>query len=180
MNDEHIIKIETAFRCANSFDELFDSFREALKIGLSDMNIYRILLSNPKLSPDEIKIFAEKLIKEFSANSFMLSLWTAEIFENYPNIREGVDEAIHYYSRAIHYLPSSHKPLLGLLNLYNYETDFITNKKIVDLINSTLPTVDLKSKVYYALADHYKKTGNVQLATIHLALAEKAAEREKE
>jgi hypothetical protein len=178
MNSEQIKKIESTFRCSNSFDELFDTFRGALQIKLSDIDTYKILLSNQTLSPDEIKIFTEKLIKEFPQNAFTISLWAAKIFENYPNIREGLDEAIYYFARAINYKPTSHEPLLGLLNLYNYETDFYTNKKLFLLIDSSLPCANIKSKIYFALADHYKKIGDNNLAAEHLALGEKAAERE--
>lgn len=176
--EEHIKKIENTFRSATSSDELFDAFQDALKLNICGLETFKILLANPVLSSDEVKMFAEKLIKEFSTNVFDLCMWTAKIFENDPDNNDRLDDALHYYSRAISNQPTSHEPFVKLLELYNHEINLPTNQKILDLVSVGIQAVHYKSKVYYALSNHYKRAGNIQLAAKHLALAEKSAERE--
>ena len=65
-------------------------------------------------------------------------------------------------------------PLLNLLSLYNYELDLPTNKVILEFVETRISAVQFKSKVYYALADHYKKIGDKQLEEKFLLLAEKS------
>ena len=59
--DEIKKNIENVFRGSSSSDELFDYFQEALKHQTNDIGLYKMLLGNPALSSDELKMFAEKL-----------------------------------------------------------------------------------------------------------------------
>jgi len=56
--------LENIFRNSNSPDELFDTFKIAIDRRIQDSSIYRLLLWNKALSPDEIMMFAEKICKE--------------------------------------------------------------------------------------------------------------------
>ena len=85
---------------------------------------------------------------------------------------------MHYYKRAYDYKPDSFESLLQLLQMYNYELDLPINKDIIEFVREGIPPVKLKSKVYYALADHYKKIGDKQLEVKYYALAERSAEIE--
>ncbi len=178
MNLDEINKIEETFRSSKSSDELFDAFQEAIKINLSDIGVYKILLANPTLLPDEIKLFTEKLIKEIPGSSFDLSMWTGKVFENQTDYFNNVKDALFYYQRAISFKPESHEPLMNLLNLYNYEINLPINQKIVDVINESVSSVNQKSKIYYALSKHYKKCGDSVLEIKYYALAERASENE--
>ncbi len=178
MNGDEIKKIENTFRASDSHDELFDAFQNALKINLSDIGVYKILIANPALSPDEIKMFTEKLIKEYSSHAFDLLMWSGKIFENKPELYNQPEEALKYYSRAWNDKPTSSTPLLKILNLYNYDIQLSSNKTIIDLVENSVAAVDDKSRVYYALSDHYRKTGDKMREIRYFALAEKASERE--
>lgn len=180
MSNEDIDKIEEIFRNSTSVDELFDSFQEAIKSGLNDLALYKILLSNPVLSTDEIKLFTQKLIKDFPHFTFDLMMWAASIFESCVDDRYGSENAFLYYSKAIQIEPSSHKPLLAILGLYNYDAEVLSNHKVIDIIVSNIQSVHFKSKVYFALADHYKKNGKYAIASIYFEMGEKAAEKENE
>ena len=178
MNNDEVNKIEKTFRNSTSSDELFDAFRDALKLNLSDLGLYKILLANPTLSTDEVKLFTEKLIKEISAASFDLSMWAGKVFENRTDYFNNVQDAFFYYERALSHKPDSYEPLLSLLNLYNYEMNLPLNQKIFDIIGRSVSSVTLKSKIYYALSNHYKKCGNSNLEIKYYALAERASENE--
>lgn len=179
MNSDDVKKIEDTFRNSKSSNELFDAFQDAIKSKLCDIEIFKILIANPILSVDEIKLFTEKLLKETPGNALDLLLWTGKVLENQPNNYNYLEEALFYYRRAISTKPDFHEPLLRLLNLYNYEIELSTNRKILDIIEESVTAVDQKSKVYYALAHHYKKCGDPNSEKKYLHLAEESTKRER-
>lgn len=176
--EEELNKIENIFRNSTSPDFLFDAFQEAIKLKVKDPEIFKILLGNHALSTDEIKMFVEKLIKEFPSHAHELSIWAAKIFEHKDDYHNSLEDAVHYYKRAHDYKQDSFVPLLNLLTLYNYEFALSINKNIIELVEDRISSISLKSKIYYALADHYKKIGDKQLEMKYFALAERAAEIE--
>ena len=176
--ENRLNETENIFRNSTSPDLLFDAFQEAIKLKIKDPEIFKILLGNPALSKDEIKMFVEKLIKEFPGYSHELTIWVAKIFEHKDDYHNSLGETIRYYKRANDYKPDSPEPLLNLLSLYNYELDLPTNKDILEFVETRSSLVKVKSKIYYALADHYKKIGNKKLELKYFALAERAAEIE--
>ncbi|MEW5843853.1 MAG: hypothetical protein AB1775_11390 [Bacteroidota bacterium] len=178
MKEEAIRKIENIFRNSISSDELFDTFQDALNEKFEDPEIFEILLGNPALSPDEIKMFTEKLIKEYPGSSFTLCMWTAKVFGSFSENYERREDALTYYIKASLQMPTEFEPYLRILNLYNYDLDLPTNDKIVGIVESGIPPVNFKNKIYYVLSEHYKKIGDLENASKYLALAEKAAERE--
>jgi len=179
MNEEIKKRIENIFRNSNSSDELFDAFDEAIKLKITDVEVYKVLLANPALSLDEIKMYTEKLLRELTEHRFQISMWTAKVFENLQTNFDYLEGAINYYIKAIQINPSSHEPLLGLLKLYNYDLELPTNQKILNIIEENLPRVEIKSKVYFALSNLYKKLGNLQKEAKYAALGEKAMEQER-
>lgn len=178
MHDEVIKKIENIFRNSSSSDELFDAFDEAIKYKIEDFEIYKVLLGNPTLSLDEIKMYTEKLLRELKQNHFQISLWTAKLFENFHDDYDSLESAISYYLKAIQYNPSSHEPFLGLLKLYNFDIDLPSNRRILQIVENGIPAIKYKSKIYFALADLYKRIGDIRNEAKYVALGEKAAENE--
>jgi tetratricopeptide (TPR) repeat protein len=178
MENVHYNKIELVFRNSNSPDELFDAFGEALKHNITDLELYKILFGNPTLSFDEIRMFAGKLFKVLSENRFELCMWIAKISENKDYDLLSIEFAIDYYVKAIELSPASFEPLVELIKLYNTELELSYNKKIIELVDMYIPAINYKSKVYFALADLYKKTNNLNVASKYLALANISAERE--
>ncbi len=171
-------EIENIFRNSASSDLLFDAFQEAIKLKIKDPEIFKILLGNQALSTDEIKMFVEKLIKEFPDHSYELAIWAAKIFEHKDDYHNSLEEAINYYKRAHDYKPDPTEPLTSLLSLCNYELDLPTNKTILEFVGTRISFVKIKSKIYYALANHYKKFGDKDLELKYFALAERSAEIE--
>jgi hypothetical protein len=125
-------------------------------------------------------MFVEKLIKEFPSQASELAIWTARIFENKDDYHNSIENAIHYYKLAHNYKPDSFESLIQLLQLYNYELDLPLNTNIIEFVEEKISFVRIKSKIYYALAKHYKKIGEKQLEVKYFALAERAAEIENE
>ena len=177
---QELERIENIFRYSSSSEELFDTFKESLKYRIKSLESYKVLLANPFLTPDEIKMFTEKIITELPNKAYDINLWTANIFESISAEYERLEDALNYYERAYFHLPIAHEPLLKILNLYNYELDYPSNKKIISFIEQGIESVKLKSKIYYALANHYRQIGNSRMEVVCLSLAEKEAMRERE
>lgn len=179
MNLEDVKRIEDTFRNSKSSDELFDAFQDAINIKLSDVSIYKILIANPILTADEIKMFTKKMIKEIPGKEYDILMWTGKVFENHPQNFKYLEDTFNIYQQAISHRPNSHEPLLRLLILYNHEIDLPANQKILKLIDESIAAVDQKSKVYYAIAEHYKKCNDQNMEKKYLRLAEAATKRER-
>ncbi len=176
--DESIKRIEFVFRNSISQDELFDAFREAIILKINDATLYKILLANPALNKDEIKLYTEKLLKEIPGSTYQLCMWTAKVFENHVEDYEQLEHAILYYTKACYHNPGSHEPYLDLIKLYNLDIELPSNKKILQIVESGTSSVIYKSKIYFALSDLFKKINDLNGASKYLALANKALETE--
>jgi hypothetical protein len=176
--EEKLDEIENIFRNSTSADLLFDAFQEAIELKIENPATFKILLGNPALSADEIKMFVEKLIKEYPGYAYELSIWAAIIFEQKDDYLNYLEEAVHYYKKAHDYKPVLFVSLLNLLSLYNYELNLPINKVILEFVETRVGGVQTKSKIYYALADHYKKIGDKQTEVKYFELAERASEIE--
>jgi tetratricopeptide (TPR) repeat protein len=160
-------------------NELFDTFGQALEYKIDSIDTFKALLANPTLSPDEIKMYTEKLLAVLPQSAYDLCMWTATIFENLKNDFEYIEDAIKYYSRAIKNQPESNIPILLLLKLYNYDYNLPTNQYIINEIKRNINSVKSKSRVYFALADHYRKCGDTGLEARYVALAISESELER-
>ncbi len=180
MKSEVHKRTESVFLNSTSRDELFDAFTEAINSGIDDFDLYKILIGNPFLSIDEIKMYSEKLLKVIPLNTYHILMWTASIFESYYYDFTNLDNPINYYERALNIRPTEFEPYLSLLRLYSHDIETDSNKKILSLVEQNIIRVVKKSKVYYALADLYKRRGDLNSASRYLALAEKSTEFERE
>jgi hypothetical protein len=172
---EEIAKI---FRYSASADELFDAFKESLELQLKDIELYKIFLSNPANTADEIKMYMEKLIKEFPQDSYALFMWAGQMFESFRSDYERLEDSYKYYFRAFETDKTNAQPILKIISLYSFEIDFPLNKKIIETAENNIASLHQKSVVYFALSNLFGKIGNVELEIKYYALAEKAAERE--
>ncbi len=172
---KNIIKkeIEKIFLSADSNDVLFDTFRLALQHQISEPEIYRALLANPSLNKEEITLFADTYCKEFPENAYEIYLWAASIIENKEIPTETCEKAFNYYLKAVKFNPESHTPYIGMLNLFNYDFNLDTNKKIIESVDKGLKKVANKRPVYLKLAEHFKNLGNEQKRDKCIKLANK-------
>lgn len=166
-------EIEKIFLSANSNDVLFDTFRLALQHQISDPEIYRALLANPTLKKEEITLFTDTYCKEFPENAYDIYLWAASIIESKEIPTETCEKAFTYYLKAVNYKPESPTPYIGMLNLFNYDFNLETNKKIIESVDKGLKEVDNKRPVYLKLAEHFKNLGNEQKREKCIRLANK-------
>ena len=157
-------EIEHIFRNSNSPDELFDTFRKAITHHISDIELYKILLANPVLSGEELKMYTEHLSKVFSENAFDLFVWTGRIFSNLSSDYERMEDSISYFVKAIYKNPQECEPYLRLLQLYNYEINIPTNSVILEVAESFSDKVKNKRLIYDNLAKLYERKGDSEKA----------------
>ena len=74
--------------------------------------------------------------------------------------------------------PAEYNPLLSVLKLYSYELPLPSNEDIMKIVNIGVESVQQKAKVYYAMAEHFRKTGNLKLERKYRSIAEKASRNE--
>lgn len=172
MKEEIKLKIEKIFRESTSPDELFDYFQQALKNKLKDADLYKILLGNMVLSPDEIKMFTEKLCGEFKDLCFDLYMWAANILEA-AHTSDCSEAAYDYYMKAIETNKTDHRPYISLINMYNSELDIPPKDSLSELFSNGLKTVAAKSDLCKGIASFYEKLDDMRMKRKFLALAAK-------
>lgn len=166
-------EIEKTFRESFSSGELFDAFNIAIKNKIDDPELYKVLLSNPTLSKDELILFTEKIRQDLPKLCFDIYTWTAWVFENRNNHYAHILDAINYYQRAAYTMPEKLEPYLKALALYNYEFEQPQNIEIMQLVNTGEEFVNEKKQLYQALAKHFGKKGDLTLERKYRELAAK-------
>ena len=164
--------IENIFRNSVSPDELFDTFGIALQKKIQDMNIYRILLWNKALSPDEIIMFAEKICKENPNGCFHIYNCVGKIFSSTSVYGELNEKAMRYFKKAADANPTAHEPYLAIIKLYNPDLNIPDFNLVIKATNKGLETVEKKSKLCFAISKFYKLNGDVESGNKYQMLGE--------
>ena len=125
-------ELEKIFRTSNSPNELFDYFRIAIENKLRGEDLYKTLLWNNALSPEEISMFSEKICDVFPAYSYNIYLWVAKIFSTTSLLGKYYEKAMAYFLKASDVNSRSDEPLLTLAGIYNKELNI---PPFEDLIN---------------------------------------------
>jgi hypothetical protein len=166
-------EIEQIFKISGSPDELFDAFRLAIGSGIKDEEIYKILLANKALSNDEIKMYAEKICKDFPELCPSIYFWTARVFESFANHLDKFQNAFFYYKKSISSDESDLRPYLAIARMYNNELDLPQFKDVTGVLLKGISKVDIKSKICFALSNLYKKRRDVDNASYYQMLGER-------
>ncbi len=175
MSSSDIKDIEHKFRTSNAREELFDTFQLALQIKMLDVDIYKILLANPALTKEELILYIKKLVDKIPGFAYEIYMFAANLFECAYQGIDCIEYSLKYYEKAVKSDNQNNKPLINALGLYNFDLDTPLNSKILKMVDIYVRNVKKKSKVYYALADIYKKMGNNEKRNKYLRLAEKSS-----
>ncbi|MGE5683231.1 MAG: hypothetical protein ACM34K_20405 [Bacillota bacterium] len=151
--------IEKKFREANSSDELFDLFEQAIKHKIKDPDTYKSLLANMALSADEIKMFTEKLCKEFEDLKYDIYMWSAEILESTLS-EENIETAFNYYQKASQSDKTNHLPFISIIRMYNADLDIPPKERIIGLLERAIKEVRIKSILYKEMAEFHGMLGD--------------------
>lgn len=165
--------LENIFRNSDSPDELFDTFRIAIDKKINDPSLYKILLWNKALSPDEVMMFAEKICKENPEMCYQLFSWVGKIFSTVSVYGELNEKAFEYFKKASHVKPNAHEPYIAMIKLYNADLNIPSPGSIIKAAEKGLEKVDKKSKVCFALVSLCKLTGDIEMSRLYQKLGEK-------
>lgn len=160
MQDNLVKELKNIFFTSNSPDELFDAFSLTLKGRIREAELYRALLWNKALSPDEISMFAEKICREFPDLSFKIYSWVGEIFSSISTYGIYHERAYSYFLKAADADKGSCEPLIAITRLYSRELNVPPLSKVIEAAEKGIKTVESKSKLCFALSQLYKRTGN--------------------
>ncbi|KUO59392.1 hypothetical protein APF79_03290 [bacterium BRH_c32] len=175
MNEKKIEKIFQNSACRN---ELFDAFGDAIKSGIRNTELYKILLANPALSTDELEMYSQELVKKLKGSEYDFYLWTGQIFEMGSGRESEHAKAFDYYCKASLINPTDAEPLIKILRLYNYDYQYAINNSIEEIVEKRVRFVNKKSVIYSLLADHFKAKGDTLKFTEYKTLSELSASRE--
>ena len=173
MSEQLLKEIEKTFQMSNSPDELFDAFRTAIAVRITDQELYKTLLRNKALSTDEISMFADKVCREFPVLRYPISFCVGQVFSSISSYAKHHDKALYYFKKAAEAEPTTHEPYIAIANMYNPDFNKPSLDDIVMVIHDGLKTVDQKSELCFALVGIYKRLGNTDMERSFQILGEK-------
>ncbi len=163
---------EDIFKNSDSPDELFDTFRIAVEQQLKDSNLYRALLWNRALSPDEIMMFAEKICKDNPELCYKIYSWVGNIFSSIFIYGELNEQALEYFMKAAKSKPSAHEPYVAIAKYYNPELNIPAFNSVIKSLLLGIETVNKKSKLCFIVSKLYKNKGFIDEARSYQKMGE--------
>ena len=153
-------EIRHCFSTSTDFNEIFDVFQSALAQRITDLDSYRLLFWNHSLTPDEVRLFCEKLAGEFPALAFDVFLWLAGMFEATYSSSDNHELAVHYYRKAAAANPGAIEPYLRVCDCYDADLCIPPLGGLIEFVLTGLPRVSDPSPLYMRLADLYEYAGD--------------------
>ena len=164
--------IRLCFSTSTDFNEIFDVFQGAIAQGVTDLELYRLLFWNHSLTPDEIRLFGEKLAAEFPVLAYDVYLWLASIFEVTFSSSDNYELAIHYYQKAAHARPGEQDPYLDACDCYDPDLNIPPITVLIDFLKRGTEQVPNPANLYRRLAQLYQIAGDDAQSEYYRALAE--------
>jgi hypothetical protein len=159
MAHQTIEDIRRVFSASTDFNEIFDAFESAVMQKITDVELYRVLFWNPSLTPDEVRLFGEKLATEFSHIAYDIFIWLARMFEALHALNDNYELAFHYFQKAAKARPSEPDPYLDACDCYEPDLNIPPIHSLIEFVkNGTLQT-DHPVVLYQRLAHLYDLAG---------------------
>ena len=173
-------EIRRCFAASTDFNEIFDVFQAALAQRLKDVEPYRLLFWNHSLTPDEVRLFGEKLAVEFPDMAYDVFLWLASIFEVTYSSSDNFELAVHYYKRAAQAKPDEPDPYLDACDCYDPDLNIPPIIALIDFVTSGLDKVRNPITLYKRLAYLYELAGDTELSELYRRKADEASSEKSE
>jgi tetratricopeptide (TPR) repeat protein len=162
MRTYSVEEIRRCFGTSSDFNEIFDIFQAALAQKLKDVEPYRLLFWNHALTPDEVRLFGEKLAAEFPEMAYDVYLWLASIFEVTYSSSDNFELAVHYYRRAAQARPEEIDPYLDACDCYDPDLNIPPLTTLIEFVKSGVETVRTPMNLYKRLAHLYDLAGDTE------------------
>jgi hypothetical protein len=173
-------EIRRCFAASTDFNEIFDVFQVAIAQRLKDVEPYRLLFWNHSLTPDEVRLFGEKLAVEFPDMAYDVFLWLASIFEVTYSSSDNFELAVHYYRRAAQSKPDEPDPYLDACDCYDPDLNIPPITTLIDFVTGGLEMVRNPVTLYKRLAYLYELTGDTGLSELYRRKADEASSEKSE
>lgn len=157
-------EIRRCFSTSCDFNEIFDAFQSALAQNLRDIEPYRLLFWNHCLTPDEIRLFGEKLTAQFPDLAYDVYLWLAGMFEVTLSSADNHELALHYYRKAALSKPDEEEPYLDACDCYEPDLNIPPLSSLIELVRRGVHTVPDPRRLYRRLAHLYELAGDLDQA----------------
>jgi len=159
--------IRQCFANSTDFNEIFDVFQAALAQKITDVEPYRLLFWNPSLTPDEVRLFGEKLAGEFPSIAYDVYLWLAGMFEATYSSSDNHELAVHYYRKASSVSPSEPEPYLKVCDCFEPDLNIPPLSGLIDFVSGGVPHVADPSPLYLRLSELYNYAGDEERSTFY-------------
>jgi hypothetical protein len=165
-------EIRQCFSSSTDFNEIFDVFQAALAQGVTDIELYRLLFWNPSLTPDEVRLFGEKIAGEFPRIAYEVFFWLAGMFEATYSTSDNHDLALHYYRKAAAVNPAEPEPYIKACDCYEPDLNIPPAVGLIEFLKSGLPHVADPTPLFKCLGDLYTYIGDADQGTYYRLKAE--------
>jgi tetratricopeptide (TPR) repeat protein len=155
-------EIRRCFSASTDFNEIFDVFQAALAQRINDLEVYRLLFWNHSLTPDEVRLFGEKLAGEFPGLAYDVFLWLAGIFEATYSSSDNHELAVMYFKKAAAARPEAEEPYLKICDCYDPDLNIPPLSGLIEFLLQGLRLVGTAAPLYLRLADLYDFAGDPQ------------------
>jgi len=165
-------EIRRCFATSADFNEIFDAFQSALAQKLNDVEPYQLLFWNHSLTPDEVRLFGEKLAAEFPDLAYDVFLWLASIFEVTYSSSDNYELALHYYRKAAAAKPYEPDPYLDACDCYDPDLNIPPLSALIEFVKLGIEHVAHPATLYKRLARLYELAGDIDRSDFYRNRAE--------
>ena len=165
-------EIRECFASSTDFNEIFDVFQSALAQRVSEMESYRLLFWNPSLTPDEVRLFGEKVAGEFPQVAYDVFFWLAGMFEATYSTSDNHELAVHYYRKAAALNPAEPDPYIKAADLHEPDLNIPPAAGLIEFLKSGLPHVADPVPLFKRLGDLYTYLGDTDQGLFYRLKAE--------
>jgi tetratricopeptide (TPR) repeat protein len=165
-------EIRRCFSTSTDFNEIFDVFQSALAQNVRDVEPYRLLFWNHSLTPDEVRLFGEKLAAEFPDLAYDVYLWLASVFEVTYSSNDNFELAVEYYQKASSIKPSEPDPYLDACDCYDPDLNIPPLTTLIEFVRRGLVYVANPLSLYKRLAHLYEMAGDTVQSEHYRRLAD--------
>lgn len=162
MRSYSVEDIRRCFSSSTDFNEIFDAFQAAISQHIKDVEPYRLLFWNHSLTPDEVRLFGEKLGAEFPDLAYDIYLWLASVFEVTYSSTDNFELALHYYQKAAGVKPSEPEPYLDACACYDPDLNIPPLATLIEFVKHGIAHAANPSILYKRLAQLCELAGDVE------------------
>jgi len=164
MRNYTVEEIRRCFSTSTDFNEIFDVFQAALAQEVKDVEPYRLLFWNHSLTPDEIRLFGEKLSTQFPDLAYDVYLWLAGVFEVTYSARDNFELAVHYYQKAALVRPAEPDPYLDACDCYDPDLNIPPLFSLIEFVENGAGHVTNPASLFRRLSHLYRLAGNEEMS----------------